>query len=123
MEVSALGKVVGVGGLPLPHLRHGLISCTRRDVGGHCDEELHDASLPRLLETQEISRRATARIDASSLQPFYTTKAVDEGIGIGLDLAWRVIVDKHGGTLTVESNDTGTRIIARLPVNGPVGSS
>jgi signal transduction histidine kinase len=50
--------------------------------------------------------------------PFYTTKAVDEGIGIGLDLAWRVIVDKHGGTLTVESNDTGTRIIARLPVNG-----
>jgi signal transduction histidine kinase len=55
--------------------------------------------------------------------PFFTTKAVDEGIGIGLDLAWRVIVDKHGGTLTVESNDTGTRIIARLPVNGPVGSS
>lgn len=55
--------------------------------------------------------------------PFYTTKAVDEGIGIGLDLAWRVIVDKHGGTLTVESNDMGTRIIARLPVNGPVASS
>jgi signal transduction histidine kinase len=55
--------------------------------------------------------------------PFFTTKAVDEGIGIGLDLAWRVIVDKHGGTLTVESDDTGTRIIARLPVNGPVGSS
>ena len=55
--------------------------------------------------------------------PFYTTKAVDEGIGIGLDLAWRVIVDKHNGTLTVESNDTGTRIIARLPVNGPGGSS
>jgi signal transduction histidine kinase len=55
--------------------------------------------------------------------PFYTTKAVDQGIGSGLDLAWRVIVDKHGGTLTVESDHTGTRIIARLPVNGPVGSS
>ncbi len=55
--------------------------------------------------------------------PFYTTKAVDEGIGIGLELAWRGIVDKHGGTLTVESNDTGTRIIARLPINGPTGSS
>ena len=54
--------------------------------------------------------------------PFYTTKAVDEGIGIGLP-PWRVIVDKDGGTLTVESNDTGTRIIARLPVNGPVASS
>jgi hypothetical protein len=54
VEVSALGKVVGVGGLPLPHLRHGLISCARRDVGGHCDEEFHDASLSRLLESQEI---------------------------------------------------------------------
>jgi hypothetical protein len=54
VEVSALGEVVGVGGLSLSHLLHGLISCTRRDVGGHCDEEFHDASLSRLLESQEI---------------------------------------------------------------------
>lgn len=51
--------------------------------------------------------------------PFYTTKAVNEGIGTGLDLAWRVIVDKHGGTLKAESDERGTRPIARLPVNGP----
>ena len=51
--------------------------------------------------------------------PFYTTKAVNEGIGTGLDLAWKVIVDKHGGTLQVESDGRGTRLIARLPVNGP----
>jgi signal transduction histidine kinase len=51
--------------------------------------------------------------------PFYTTKAVNEGIGTGLDLARRVIVDNHGGTLKVESDGRGTRLIARLPVNGP----
>jgi hypothetical protein len=56
VEVSALGKVVGVGGFPLPHLRHGLISCTRRDVRSHRDEELHHASPPRLLENQKISK-------------------------------------------------------------------
>jgi signal transduction histidine kinase len=50
--------------------------------------------------------------------PFYTTKAVNEGIGTGLDLARRVIVDKHGGTLKVESDGRGTRLIARLPVDG-----
>lgn len=55
--------------------------------------------------------------------PFYTTKAVNDGIGVGLDLAWRVIVDKHGGTLKVESSHQGTRLIARLPLNGPDQSS
>jgi signal transduction histidine kinase len=55
--------------------------------------------------------------------PFYTTKAVNDGIGVGLDLAWRVIVDKHRGTLKVESSQQGTRLIARLPINGPDRSS
>jgi signal transduction histidine kinase len=55
--------------------------------------------------------------------PFYTTKAVNDGIGVGLDLAWRVVVDKHGGTLKVESSHQGTRLIARLPISGPDCSS
>src|SRR3984885_2270458 len=76
VEVSALGKIVGVGGLPLPHLSHGLIGCTRRDVSGHRDDELHGASLPRLLENQKISRRASARIGASAVQPGLAPPAV-----------------------------------------------
>jgi signal transduction histidine kinase len=49
-------------------------------------------------------------------QPFFTTKPVGKGIGMGLDLAWRVIVGRHGGTLNVESAPGATRFIARIPL-------
>ncbi|MCB0946655.1 MAG: cyclic nucleotide-binding domain-containing protein, partial [Mycobacterium sp.] len=35
--------------------------------------------------------------------PFFTTKAFGEGTGLGLDLAWRIVVEKHQGNLRVES--------------------
>lgn len=47
--------------------------------------------------------------------PFFTTKPVGEGSGLGLDLAWR-IVDRHGGHLTVESRPGDTRFTVVLPL-------
>jgi signal transduction histidine kinase len=49
--------------------------------------------------------------------PFYTTKAVGEGTGLGLDFAARII-DKHNGNLWVESTPGDTRFIALLPLEG-----
>jgi PAS domain S-box-containing protein len=49
--------------------------------------------------------------------PFFTTKEVGKGTGQGLTIARSVIVDKHGGTLTFESEmGRGTTFIIRLPV-------
>ncbi len=49
--------------------------------------------------------------------PFFTTKEVGKGSGQGLAIAWSVVVDKHGGTLGVESEEgKGTTFIVRLPV-------
>jgi len=50
--------------------------------------------------------------------PFFTTKPVGEGIGMGLDLAWRVIVGKHRGSLGVTSVPGDTRFTACLPIRG-----
>ena len=36
--------------------------------------------------------------------PFFTTKPFGEGTGLGLDLAWRIVVEKHGGNISVQSN-------------------
>jgi len=51
--------------------------------------------------------------------PFFTTKPFGEGTGLGLDLAWRIVVEKHHGTLRVESKPGDTRFIIVLPLVAP----
>jgi hypothetical protein len=52
-------------------------------------------------------------------EPFFTTKGKGEGTGLGLSICAR-IVEKHGGTMRVESVPGRTRFTIRLPVDGPV---
>jgi signal transduction histidine kinase len=53
-------------------------------------------------------------------EPFFTTKAVGKGSGQGLALAWRVIVEKHRGSIDIESTvGAGTTFHLRIPVAGP----
>ena len=49
-------------------------------------------------------------------EPFFTTKPVGEGTGLGLDISWRIVVNKHHGDITVESVPGDTRFRVRLPV-------
>jgi signal transduction histidine kinase len=52
-------------------------------------------------------------------EPFFTTKPVGEGTGLGLDIAWRIVVNKHHGDLRVESAPGDTRFQVRLPIQAP----
>jgi signal transduction histidine kinase len=52
-------------------------------------------------------------------EPFFTTKPVGEGTGLGLDLAWNIVVKKHRGDLRVESVPGNTRFIVLLPLEKP----
>jgi signal transduction histidine kinase len=52
-------------------------------------------------------------------EPFFTTKPVGEGTGLGLDLAWKIVVNKHHGDLRVESAPGATRFIVLLPLEMP----
>ena len=36
-------------------------------------------------------------------EPFFTTKPIGHGTGLGLDIAWRIVVNKHRGYLKVTS--------------------
>jgi signal transduction histidine kinase len=49
-------------------------------------------------------------------EPFFTTKGVGEGTGLGLDISWRIVVNKHHGDIAVESVPGDTRFRVRLPV-------
>jgi len=52
-------------------------------------------------------------------EPFFTTKPVGKGTGQGLAIARSIVVDRHGGSLTFESDlDKGTTFTIRLPISG-----
>ncbi|HEX4659457.1 MAG TPA: ATP-binding protein [Streptosporangiaceae bacterium] len=52
-------------------------------------------------------------------EPFFTTKPVGQGTGLGLDISWRIIVNKHHGDIGVESVPGDTRFRVRLPLTAP----
>jgi signal transduction histidine kinase len=60
---------------------------------------------------EELQRRV--------FEPYFTTKGVGAGAGLGLDVSYRVVVGRHGGDLRVVSRPGDTRFQVRLPMDGP----
>ncbi len=81
---------------------------TRRETDGMIRVEIGDDG-PGISE-ENIDRIFT---------PFFTTKPIGEGTGLGLDLAWRIVAEKHHGNLRVESQPGDTRFIVTLPLEPP----
>ena len=55
-------------------------------------------------------------------EPFFTTKPQGSGTGLGLEIVHRIVTQKFGGTIDVESQPGMTRFIVRLPVTSPTSS-
>jgi signal transduction histidine kinase len=56
----------------------------------------------------DVARRA--------FEPFFTTKDVGRGTGLGLDIARRVVEERHGGTIEIDTGRVGTTMRVRLPL-------
>jgi signal transduction histidine kinase len=52
-------------------------------------------------------------------EPFFTTKPVGQGTGLGLDISWRIIANKHHGAIQVQSVPGDTKFRVWLPLTGP----
>ena len=78
----------------------------------------------------DLARGGGARVDVSDngtgiptdirervFDSFFTTKDVGHGTGLGLATARRIVVDRHDGTLSLDSEPGGTTFHVWLPLN------
>ena len=60
------------------------------------------------IESEQLSRL---------FDPFYTTKPVGQGTGMGLSISYQIVVDRHGGTLDcISAIGSGTKFVITLPI-------
>jgi signal transduction histidine kinase len=69
-----------------------------------------------LVEFRDTGPGVPADVQSRVFDPFFTTKPVGEGTGLGLDISWRIVVNRHGGDLRLESAPGDTRFQVRLPI-------
>jgi signal transduction histidine kinase len=62
-------------------------------------------------------------VEARAFEAFYTTKDVGKGTGLGLDIAQRIVVERHGGTITIESQPGQTVLRVRIPARKSSGKN
>jgi signal transduction histidine kinase len=72
-----------------------------------------------VVEISDTGPGMPAAVVARAFEPFFTTKDVGKGTGLGLDIARRIVVERHGGAIAVDSptfDDRGTTFRVTLPV-------
>ena len=72
-----------------------------------------------VVEIADTGHGMSSQVVARAFEPFFTTKDVGKGTGLGLDIARRIVEERHGGGIDVESRPGRTILRIRLPVRPP----
>jgi signal transduction histidine kinase len=72
-----------------------------------------------LVEICDTGDGVPQHLQQKIFEPFFTTKPVGEGTGLGLDISYRVVTQRHRGDLRVVSAPGDTRFQVRLPIAEP----
>ncbi|MBV9941162.1 MAG: HAMP domain-containing histidine kinase, partial [Solirubrobacterales bacterium] len=69
-----------------------------------------------VVEVADTGPGISSEVRDRVFEPFFTTKDVGQGTGLGLDTARRIVVERHGGSMTFDSSERGTTFRVWLPL-------
>jgi signal transduction histidine kinase len=72
-----------------------------------------------VVEVRDTGPGMPPQVVARAFEAFFTTKDVGKGSGLGLDIARRIVVDRHGGDIEIDSRPGSTILRVRLPGRPP----
>ena len=136
-EITAQVVIKQYGQVPPVDCYPSQLNQVFMNIFANAIDALEDQPQPQLIITTEVvnantpKARAIVRIaDNGSgipehvqpqvLNPFFTTKPVGKGTGMGMSISYQIITEKHGGKLTFTSEaGKGTEFIIDIPVHQP----
>ncbi len=69
------------------------------------------------IEIEDNGAGMETAVSRHIFEPFYTTKGVGEGTGLGLSVSYFIITEHHEGTIEVESTPgKGSNFLIKLPI-------
>lgn len=68
-----------------------------------------------VVEVADTGPGMTPQVAARAFDAFFTTKDAGDGTGLGLDIARRIVVDRHGGTIDLTRRGAETVLRVSLP--------
>ncbi len=104
-------------------LRQVLVNLIRNGIDAMRDSERRELAIRVTAEGQGVmievrdSGTGIAEDDLDELfNPFFTTKEVGQGLGLGLSISYRIVTDLGGTIRAMNNPDGGARFIVRLPL-------
>jgi PAS domain S-box-containing protein len=80
--------------------------------------QVHQVKKQILIEIEDNGPGMDEKTASRIFNPFFTTKPVGVGTGLGLSVSYFIIVNDHGGSIHVESTEQGgARFIISLPIS------
>ncbi|MGD1899248.1 MAG: PAS domain-containing protein [Phormidesmis sp.] len=129
---AAIEVVKHYGELPTVYCYAGQLNQVFMNVMSNAIDALAPVEHPQLtLATQLTDSQITITIADNGMgmseavrsqifNPFFTTKPIGQGTGMGLSISYQIVTERHGGSLQVASTpDEGTTFTIQIPLHQP----
>jgi signal transduction histidine kinase len=85
--------------------------------GGQVSIRLRRDGEQVVVEVEDNGGGVPADVRDRIWEPFFTTKEVGRGTGLGLDIARHIVVEQHGGTIDLDTRPGRTVFTVQLPMS------